>query len=59
MVNDPIIAEIRKIREEFSARFNHDLDAMAAYLMKEQHKHRRKLVNRRPRKIKKTLKKAA
>jgi hypothetical protein len=29
---DEIVTEIRRIREEFSARFNHDLDAMFRYL---------------------------
>jgi hypothetical protein len=52
MLNDPIIAELRKVREEFAARFNYDVHAMVKYYMKEQHKHGRKLVNRRPRKLK-------
>jgi hypothetical protein len=28
MVNDPIVEEIRKIRDEHAARFNYDLDAI-------------------------------
>ena len=28
MPEDPIVAEVRKAREEYAARFNHDLDAM-------------------------------
>lgn len=30
--DDPIVAEIRKIREEFDVRFNHDIGAMCRYL---------------------------
>ena len=28
MKDDPIVAEVRKAREEYAARFNHDLKAM-------------------------------
>lgn len=28
MLNDPIVEEIRKIRDEHAARFNYDLDAI-------------------------------
>ncbi len=27
-MNDPIVAEVRKVRDAHSARFNHDLDAI-------------------------------
>ncbi|HEX8359089.1 MAG TPA: hypothetical protein VF613_03155 [Longimicrobium sp.] len=30
--DDPILAEIRQIRDEFSIRFNGDIDAMSRYL---------------------------
>ena len=28
MLNDPIVEEIRKVRDEHAARFNYDLDAI-------------------------------
>jgi hypothetical protein len=28
MTEDPIVAEVRRIREEYARRFNYDLDAM-------------------------------
>jgi N-formylglutamate amidohydrolase len=30
--DDPVVAEVRRLREEFSARFGHDIHAMAEYL---------------------------
>jgi copper oxidase (laccase) domain-containing protein len=30
MVDDPIIEEVRKIRDEYAKRFNYDLEAIAA-----------------------------
>jgi len=35
-MKDPILEEIRKIRAEHSAQFNHDLDAMVKDLQKEE-----------------------
>jgi hypothetical protein len=32
MPNDPIVAEVRKVREEIFAEFNYDLHAYAAHL---------------------------
>ncbi len=32
MKNDPIIAEVHRMRDRLSARFNHDLDAIFADL---------------------------
>lgn len=34
LISDPIIEEVRRVREEFSREFNHDLAAMAEYLRK-------------------------
>ena len=31
MQDDPIVAEIRRIREEIAARFNYDIDALGKY----------------------------
>jgi len=32
MWEDPIVAEVRKIREKLAARFNYDIDALFDYL---------------------------
>jgi hypothetical protein len=45
MVDDPIIEEVRKIRDEYAKRFNYDLEAIAADLMKQQAASGRKLVS--------------
>jgi hypothetical protein len=37
MRNDPIVAEIRRLREEHAAKFHHDLTAMAADIRKHGH----------------------
>ena len=36
--DDPILAELRQIREEFSEMFNGDVDAMARYIQEEERK---------------------
>ncbi len=38
MLNDPIVEEIRKIRDEHAARFNYDLDAICDDFEREQKK---------------------
>ncbi len=47
-MKDKIIAELRKIRDAHAARFNYDIDAIAAGLSKKEKDSRRKLVNRQP-----------
>ena len=51
MWRDPIVEEIRKIREEYSARFNHDLTAICEDLRKRQAKSGRKYVTLPPRRV--------
>ncbi len=34
MSRDPIVAEVRRIREEYSAKFNNNVHAMAEYARK-------------------------
>jgi len=36
MWEDPIVAEVRRVREQLSAQFGHDLDAIFADLQKRQ-----------------------
>ena len=50
MLDDPIVEEIHKIRDEYAKKFNYDLDAIGADLMKQQKASGRKLVSFPPRK---------
>ena len=50
MLDDPIVEEVRKIRDEYAKKFNYNLDAIAADLMKQQKASGRKLVSFPPRK---------
>ena len=34
MKQDPIVAEVRRVRDRLAARFNYDLDAIAAHYKK-------------------------
>ncbi|MBN2308797.1 MAG: hypothetical protein JXR94_07500 [Candidatus Hydrogenedentes bacterium] len=44
MRDDPIVEEVRRIREEYAKQFDNDLRAMAADLRKREQQHRDKLV---------------
>ena len=51
-MKDPIIAELRRIRDEHAARFNYDIHAMARDLQeREKNAPPGKLVNFKPRKV--------
>lgn len=50
-MRDTIIAELRRIRDQHAAKFNYDIDAIAADLQKREKLSPGKLVNRKPRKI--------
>ncbi|MEO7841154.1 MAG: hypothetical protein ABIU06_17570 [Anaerolineales bacterium] len=45
MWNDPIVEEVRKIRDEHAKKFNYDLKAIAADLKKQQQAGKRKFVS--------------
>jgi hypothetical protein len=51
MAEDPIVAEVRKAREEYAARFNHDVDAMIRDLQEKTRKSGRRVVSLPPRRI--------
>jgi len=51
MHEDPIVAEIRQIREEHAARFNYDLWAIYEDLKEQERKSGRKFVSYPPRRI--------
>jgi hypothetical protein len=55
-MGDEIVEEIRKIRDEFTASFNHDLDAIYRYFKKRERESGRNYVNlgKRPKKRKKS-----
>ena len=50
MWNDPIVEEVRNVRNEHAKKFNYDLNAIAADLKKQQKVSKRKFVTLPPRK---------
>ena len=51
MERDPIIDEIREVRDEFAKRHNYDIDAMVKALQDESVRHGRQLVTLSPRSV--------
>lgn len=49
MWHDPIVAEVRKIRDAHAAKFNHDLHAICEDFREKQAKSDREVVSRPPR----------
>lgn len=45
MKPDPIVAEVRRVREEYAKRFDYDLHAIAADLRKREQEHPERLVS--------------
>lgn len=43
--SDPIVDEVRRIRDEYAARFNYDLDAILRDIKEQEKKSGRKFVN--------------
>lgn len=52
MIDDPIVAEVRRARDEYAKRFNYDLDAICRDLQDKQQQSGRKLVSFPPRRPK-------
>jgi hypothetical protein len=50
-MNDPIVEEVRKVRDAHAARFNYDLDAIFRDIKEQEKKSRRKFVSFTPRRI--------
>ena len=50
MNKDPIVEEVRKVREAYAAQFDFDINAMAEDLRKQQAESDRVVVNLKPRK---------
>lgn len=55
MLKDPIVEEVRRIRDELAARFNYDIKAIVENARKEQKASGRKVVSFSPRKPKKSV----
>ncbi len=51
MINDPIVEEIRRYREEHAARYGNDLGRICEALRERQRNSTRKVVTRNPRQI--------
>jgi len=52
MTDDPIVAEVRSVREKYARRFNYDLDAICRDLQEKQQRSQRPTVSfppKRPR----------
>ena len=45
MVSDPIVEEVRRVRQEYVKRLNYDLHAIAADLRKHEQEHPERLVS--------------
>lgn len=48
MLNDPIVEEIHRIRDEYAASFNYDFDATVRDLQEKEKKLKKKPVKRAP-----------
>ena len=48
MYGDPIVVETRKLRDEFAARFDYDLNAICCLLQEQQRTGHRQVVKRAP-----------
>ena len=46
-MNDPIVEEVRKYRNEHAKRFNYDLDAICSDLIKHQSLHSHRVISKR------------
>ena len=55
MIDDPIVKEVRRVRDALSRKFGYDVDAIFDDLSRKQQKHRSLLVNLRKENHKKWL----
>jgi hypothetical protein len=51
MWDDPIVAEVRRVREEYAARFNYDLDAIFRDIKEREKRSGRTFVSFPPRRV--------
>ena len=45
---DPVVAEVRAVRQELSDRFGDDIEALCDFLAEQEQRHPERLVSRRP-----------
>jgi len=50
--NDEIVEEVRKVRDEYAAQFNYDLDAISKDIKRKEEKSQRRVVSSPPKKSK-------
>ena len=48
MQDDPIVAEVRRVRQDYARKFGYDLDAMAADLQRKEREHPERLISFAP-----------
>lgn len=58
MPKDPIVEEVRRVRDRHAAKLRYDLDAICRDLKEEERRGRRKLVSRAPRRTIRSAKSA-
>jgi len=51
MLEDPIIEELHRVREEIAAEFNYDIEAIVAYLRQQQQMENREVVSLPPKRV--------
>jgi hypothetical protein len=51
MWKDPIVEEVRKIRDRHAKKFNYDIHAICEDIRKQERRSRRKLVTLRPKRV--------
>ena len=51
MWKDEIVEEVRKVRDDYAAKFNYDLDAIYEDIKKQEKQTRRKVVSLPPKKV--------
>lgn len=59
MNRDPIIEEVRRIRDAYARQFNYNLDAICADLKRREVEHRDRVVSLSPKRIKPSVDKRA
>jgi hypothetical protein len=52
MMNDPIVEEMRKYGQAFTARYNNDISAICKALKKKEQSYNQIVVNRPPKRVK-------
>ena len=55
MYDDPVVAEVRRLRDEYASRFNFNLEAIVRQLQAEQSQGKRPLVKRKPKRPERSI----